>query len=349
MRACKTVLAVLAFVFAAAAGAFAFDPSTPPAERNAILISWDGAQRAHVKECLKRKELPNLARLIREGKLVDIDVAGHQTDTKAGHTQMLTGYNPNATGVYSNSRYRPIPFGYSIFEDLQKTFGRTSITTIMVTAKTHHIGSLGAGEKLPAAKGAGRRKAAVAEDEETARVKPRLRAQRAAVLAAQTNKQGEPWFNVKKSLTVWDGDRARTADQVGPLDLMYLDRYAGDRFFAFFHFSDPDHKGHQSGENSKQYNQALIDCDRWLGKLMQELKRKRIAGKTMVFVTADHGFDEGMKTHKKAPYVFLGSDDPAVVQNGTQRDIVPTLLAEMGADPGRVTPKFPGHALVKQR
>jgi len=36
----------------------------------------------------------------------------------------------------------------------------------------------------------------------------------------------------------------------------YLDKYAKGRFFAFYHFSDPDHMGHNHGENSQQYNRC---------------------------------------------------------------------------------------------
>ena len=64
--------------------------------RNIILIGWDGAQRNHVKECLNRGELPNLERLSSEGALVAIDIL-RVTDTKAGWTEILTGYEPEVT------------------------------------------------------------------------------------------------------------------------------------------------------------------------------------------------------------------------------------------------------------
>jgi len=111
----KPRILLVAFVLLAAS---AFNPKTPktrPDERNAILISWDGALREHVRANLARGKLPNLARLAAMGALVDVDVTGHQTDTKAGHAQMLTGYDPALTGVYSNGKFDPIPSGYSIF------------------------------------------------------------------------------------------------------------------------------------------------------------------------------------------------------------------------------------------
>lgn len=347
-RTRRVLFAILALVISAAS-AFAFNPQTPPAERNAILISWDGAQREHVKECLSRNELPNLAALIKEGAMVDIDVIGHQTDTKAGHTQMLTGYDPDITGVYSNSKYRPIPVGYTIFERLNQQFGKENIATIMLTGKSHHIGSLGPGEVAPSDKRKARRTArnTVAEDEETAKLKPRQRAKAQAAKVAETNKKGEPWYKVKANFTVWDGDIARPATQVGPKCLEYIDKYGKGRFFAFYHFSDPDHAGHAHGENSKEYNDALIECDAWLGKIVEKLKSAGLYDKTMIFVTADHGFDEGKTSHKNAPNVFLATNNPRVRKNGDQRDIVPTILVEMGADINKIAPKLPGKSLTE--
>ena len=66
--------------------------------RNIVLVGWDGAQRNHIKECISRNELPNLKKLSDEGTLVDIDIEG-TTDTKAGWSQILTGYYPTVTGV----------------------------------------------------------------------------------------------------------------------------------------------------------------------------------------------------------------------------------------------------------
>jgi len=324
--------------------ALAFDKSTPPTERNAILFSWDGAQRNHINECLARNELPNLAALIKEGKMVEMDVIGHKTDTKAGHTQMLTGYDAETTRVLSNANYKPIPLGYTIFERLNDQFGKDKIATIMLTGKAHHIGSCGPGEAIQPNKKA--KKNAVAEDEETAKLRPKQRAKAAAAKAAETNKEGEPWYLVKANFTVWDGDIARPATQVGPKCLDYIDKYGKGRFFAFFHFSDPDHKGHAQGENSKDYNDALIECDAWLGKIVEKLKADKLYDKTMLFVTADHGFDEGKKSHGGAPYVFLATNDAKVTKNGDQRDIVPTILVEMGADISKITPKLPGKPLV---
>ena len=68
--------------------------------------------------------------------------------------------------------------------------------------------------------------------------------------------------------------------------------------------------------------------------------------KTMVFVTSDHGFDEGKKSHSDAPYVTLAANMKSMTKNGNQRDIVPTILTEMGVDISNSRPKYKGVVLT---
>ena len=308
----------------------------PQAQRNAILFSWDGVQREHLMQCLSRNELPNLAALIKEGNLVNIDVAGHQTATKPGHVQMLTGYDPDVTGTKSNAEFKIIPNGLSIFERLENAFGSDKIATIMITGCSHHIGD------CPPSK-----------PEEIEKAKAELatldldsveRENRTFVIQ---NTQGEPWYHVTRSIDFWDGEVRRYSDINGPIMLKALDKYGKGRFFAFFHFRDPDHEGHTYGENSEQYTHAIIDCDKWLGKAAAKLKELGVYGKTMVFVTSDHGFDEGTKGHSNASRVTLAAN-LKIVKSGDQRDITPTILAEMGVDISNSRPKYKGVVLTAQ-
>ena len=104
-------------------------------------LGWDGAQRNHIKECLAKNELPNLQKLSKEGIIVNIDIT-RVTDTKAGWTQILTGYEPEVTGVFNNSKYQPIPEGYTIFERLEKQFPK-DFMTIAVIGKKEHVDNEG--------------------------------------------------------------------------------------------------------------------------------------------------------------------------------------------------------------
>jgi hypothetical protein len=282
----------------------AFDPSVPPSERSAVLVSWDGVGRDRLRELLGAGRLPGMATLVLNGALVDIDVRDHRTDTKAGHAEMLTGYGPDVTGVHSNTRFGPIPAGLSVFEALQRRFGADRIATVMATAKAGNLGSAGPG-----------------------------------IL-----RRGQPWRLVAPSLTVWDGDARRDDGIVGSIALAHLRRFAGRRFFAFFHFGGADRAAHRQGDRSERHAEAIVACDRWLAAMRAVLLA--IDRTTMVFVTADHGFDPGRRWHRDAQRVFLATDDPSVVRGGDQRDIVPTLLAELGADPGAVRPRLPGRPLT---
>jgi predicted AlkP superfamily pyrophosphatase or phosphodiesterase len=304
----------IGILFAAIFSGIYADAAPPP--KNIILISWDGAQRNHVKELLKAGKLPNIAALRDEGKIIPINVTTHQTDTKAGHTQMLTGYKPDVTGVFNDKQFGPVPQGLSIFERLENGLGPDNILTIMLTAKTHNLGSLPEGEY---------------EDPKDKKMKWQ---------------PAEPWFNAKPNIDLWQGDKIRTADEVGLIALDDLKTYAGKRFFLFIHFSDPDSAGHMFGENSAQYTQAIITCDQWLGKIRKALKEAGLEGETLIYVNADHGFDEGQTTHNIANQVFLATNDSGITaSSGDQMDIVPTLLKREGLDPASMSPPLPGKPL----
>jgi predicted AlkP superfamily pyrophosphatase or phosphodiesterase len=300
MRSRLVFIAILLF-------ASAFEPAVRPEQRSAILLSWDGAGGGRVRANLAAGKLPHLARLVGEGALVDVEVTGHGTDTKPGHAQMLTGYDPSLTGVYSNGRFRPIPRGYSIFERLHQTFGKNGLATIMVTGKSGNLGS-----------------------------------------QSPEGSNGEPFSLARSSITVWDGDQIRPARLVGEHALRHLGRYAPKgRFFMFVHFADVDVAGHTFGEDSTAYDLALGECDAWLGKILAALATAGASERTLVYVTADHGFDKGAKRHTAATHIFLATNDPRVARGGEQRDIAPTILSALGVDLTKLTPPLPGRVLAK--
>ncbi len=103
---------------------------------------WDGTQRAHLLELYNDGKLPNLASLAREGTFFPMAIADHATDTKAGHSEMLTGYGPDVTGVTSNGRFRAIPTGLTLFERLKSEFGRRGISTAAITGKYANLAEI---------------------------------------------------------------------------------------------------------------------------------------------------------------------------------------------------------------
>jgi hypothetical protein len=297
--------------------------------RNIILIGWDGAQRNHVKESLNRGELPNLERLSSEGALVAIDIL-RVTDTKAGWTEILTGYEPEVTGVFSNRYFQPIPKGYTVFERLEEFFGPENFVTVAVIGKK---GNLGANppERKPFKKGKKKRagEKIIIENGVTYRLIP-----------------AGPYYHTKENMDIFINGLMRDK-KVGSKTLDLLEHYRDKPFFFFVHFAEVDHKGHRYGENSEEYNDALISADLWTGKIMEKLRELKLYDKTLIYITADHGFDEGMKRHRDAPYVFLGTNDPTVISRGVRPDIAPTILDRFGLDLTEMKPPLDGHPLTK--
>jgi len=267
--------------------------------QNVILIGWDGAQRNHIKECLERKELPNLLQLSKEGTVVSIDIL-RTTDTKAGWSQILSGYEPETTGVFSNKTYKPIPIGLTIFERLETFFGTKKIYTGAIIGKKDNV----------------------------------------------DNTEGKPFFNCTQKMDLFLNGLTYNS-LVGLYTLSIIESNQKNQFFLFVHFAEVDSYGHQFGENSKEYNNALISSDYWTGEIMNTLKELGLYEQTKIYITSDHGFDEGKNSHNDAPYVFLGTNDKGVIRCGTRADITPTILDRMGVPLDTLKPKLDGHSLLR--
>jgi len=338
MRRIGIVLLVLAFSIVVSAAEK--NPAKKDAKvKNVILIGWDGAQRNHVKEALGRGELPNLKKLSSQGALVGIDIY-RITDTKAGWAQILTGYEPEVTGVFNNSIFQSIPEGYTIFERLERHFGPDNIATVAVIGKTGHVGN------APA------KKERIAEQQQQGRRANRQRAQDVGKIVEEDGVKyrvtpAEPFYNASKKMDVFINGLGSDAN-VGAKAIGLLDKYKDKPFFFFVHFAEVDHKGHQFGENSKEYNDALKSGDLWTGKIIEKLKELKLYDKTLIYIVADHGFDEGEKGHRDAPYVFLATNDSKVTRRGLRVDIAPTILDRFGLNLDKIEPRIDGHPLTKQ-
>ncbi|HPO11865.1 MAG TPA: alkaline phosphatase family protein [Candidatus Hydrogenedentes bacterium] len=352
---------------------------------NVVLIGWDAAQRNHIKECMDRGELPHLTALGEEGALVAIDIL-RTTDTKAGWTQILTGYEPEFTGVFSNARSWSIPKGYTLPERLENYFGKDNIITVAVICKREHMEAIGPQkiplDEAPAAeppKPAPTKKptkarpvpgqsAASSESElpvsssmepappeptppaEQTPQRPQKRKPAEGKIIEENGKKyrfipGKPYFHMKDGIDVFINGLHKDA-VVGEKTLELIDKYKDQPFFFFVHFGEIDDAGHMFGENSPEYTHALIAADTLTGAILQKLKDLGLYDKTLVYVTADHGFDEGIKTHADAPYVFLATNDAKVKRRGMREDITPTILTRMGIDVNALHPPLSGHTLT---
>ncbi len=77
------------------------------------------------------------------------------------------------------------------------------------------------------------------------------------------------------------------------------------------------------------------------------LKELNLYDQTLIYVTADHGFDEDTKNHADAPYVFLGTNDSTIMRRGERADITPTILERFGVDLSKIEPPLDGHPLTR--
>jgi precorrin-6B methylase 2 len=331
LKRATLVLAILSLMLSVLPSVVAADKP-----RNVILFGWDGAQRDHVNECLSRKELPNLQKLIDQGTYIEIDIEG-KTDTKAGWSQILTGYYPEVTGVYSNGLYQPIPEGLSIFERLEKHFGTDEFVTVAVIGKKGHCGEIDPPRKL---------RVGTKNEKKIAKAKN----PKGKVVEQNGVKYriipGSPYYNMYRALEVWEFGLTQDK-KVGTRAMELLEKYKDKPFFFFVHFAEVDAKGHKHGENSTEYKDALVSNDFWTGKIMEKVKELGLADKTQIYVTADHGFNEGKKGHSFAPYVFLATNNKDVNRNGRRQDVAPTILEAFGLDLGNLTPALDGISLTR--
>lgn len=315
--------------------------------KNVILIGWDGAQRNHVMEALDRGELPTLKMLSKEGHLVKIDIEG-TTDTKAGWAQILTGYYPTVTGVYSNGKYCTIPQGLTIGERCEEYFGPTKIYTAAVIGKKGHVDD----EKEQLIKITDKNKAEI-DRTLTAKVDKNGKMKKPDCRIIDINgveyffSPGKPYYNMSKNTDLFENGLVLD-ERVGKRVIDLLEKHKKEKFFFFVHFAEVDHAGHNYGENSKQYNDALISNDKWTGKIIDKLKELGIYDDTIIYVTADHGFNEGAANHNNAPYVFLATNSKKLIRDGRRQDIAPTIYETLGFDLSQITPKLDGISLTQK-
>jgi len=324
--------------------------------RKIILFGWDGAQRDHVTECLKRRELPNLQKLIEEGTFIEIDIEG-KTDTKAGWSQILSGYYPEVTGVYSNDQYQPIPKGLSIFERLKARFGPDKFATAAVIGDSDNFGT------------AGPKKTIIREENpplQTVETKAESR-KTAGDQAKQANAEkkrqpqgnilvdkgiryrvilGQPFYIAKDSMDLFENGLGPN-EKVGARASELLEKYKDKPFFFFVHFDQIVQAGYKNGENSKEYNDALISNDFWTGRIMSKVRQLGLADKTQFYITSAYGFNEDQTGHSFAPYVFLATNNKKVSRNGRRQDVAPTIMEAFGLNLSELKPALDGVSLTK--
>ena len=323
------------------AGGPVFEAAAPGELQGVVLVGWDGAQRAHLQEMMARDEVPNLVALGAEGALVDIDITSGATDTKAGWTQILTGYTPETTGVWSNYVYTAIPEGYTIFERLKAHFGALGIYTGFIAGKKLNMDDQGPGRETWALWAARQRFHGQDPGEPT----PGRRVGIGTVVAEDgqlfVDYPPRPYYITATKVDLFVNGLMENR-RVGERALRTIADHRRERFLIFVHFAEPDETGHACGENSQEYTDAIHDDDVWLGRIIARLRELGLYERTLVYVTSDHGFDEGGFNHRWAPYVFLATNDARVSRDGDRADVGPTVLKRFGVDVRALQPPLAG-------
>jgi len=311
--------------------------------KNFILLGWDGTQREHLYDLLNAGNLPNLEELIAEGAIVNTIATTGETTTKPGWTEILTGYTPEITGVYSTLDYGPIPKGYTIFERLERYFGKDNIATLFVGGKNNNITARGPHKVCV---NCVRRYQDTFEETDYWQENTSAPTVVPGEERVFEQREGDPYYYTKDALDVYEialGDAAN----VGLKTIDYMEEYKNQRFFAFFHFEEPDEIGHKYGGGSKEYRDGIITNDYWLGEIVSKLKESGIYEETLIYITSDHGFGEEKKSHRNSPYVFLAANDKDIKKDGDRKDITPTILNRYGIDIKAIMPPLDGISLIK--
>ena len=268
----------------------------PAGPKNVIIIGWDGVQRDHIKQCMDRKipecpdGLPNLVALGRGYAKAFV-----KFDVTTAATCTKPGWTEILTGYNSES--------LGILDN--KQFKAVPAGYSVLEKVEAHFGK----DKTASLFITG--KPAHVDDQ------------------CDTVPQ-KPWCEVSKNIDFYQKDLGENA-AVGQKALALLEEYKDrEHIIALFHFENPDHMGHQHGENSAEYSSALVEEDQWLGKILEKLKAQGKEQETLVYVVTDHGFDEGKTSHNNAPYGFLVSNDGQILRGGDRKDLVPTILKRLG-------------------
>ncbi len=292
-----------------------------PPTFNTIIMGWDGAQRDHTLDCMNQlihsnpgefceSGLPGLASL----NIFETSITRGPTATQAGWAQILTGYTPEKTMVYTNEVHRAIPAGHTIFEKLENYYGDNNIETAF----------LGFTQRC----------------DETICVDcpsdpPWNRKSVPAYCNIGYNKpNSQEYVGVDLFLT-GNGDNENVANLVNQIITDWDSQ--GKKFLIYAHFLSPDKAGHEFGENSIEFSQHLKDLDNQLIRIQDHLTNLGIQDNTYIYLTTDHGFDEEIEGypgtnigHKNAQFTFLATDDPGVIRPGNRLDITPTILEKYG-------------------
>jgi len=278
----------------------------PSEHRNILIIGWDGTQRDHLYECLNGllPECNNMQTLPSMPVLINTLITSGATDTKAGWSQLISGYRAEDTGIFGNGDYNPLPVGYSIFEKIENAFGDFAVNTFFISGKGQHTGDACIGEQTYC--GAN----------------------------PCTEPDGQPYCYMSDNIDFYHNGTyeppIRRGEEIRDLAIQYITDHQDEWLVGIIIFREPDVIGHISGENSVQYGDYIQRADTWTGDIIQALISLGIYNNTDLYIVTDHGFDEGASVHHYSYETWLATNNTAVIRDGDRMDLAPTILHGLG-------------------
>lgn len=228
-----------------------------------ILIGVDGMQYDHFAKMLVTGKLPNYQKLINgnglgnDGVSTSAQITGHtDTSTAPGNAELFTGLPSSIMKITDNSCDKKIPKGLTVFERLHE--GNAGIRLGLVYGK------------------------------KTCYVPESVLSNAKLVI---------PWWFDRTNYPQKEYILAAYADSrsVSVKALEFIDVNKENPFFLAMYYGAPDAAGHAYGENSKEYDDAIINTDQALGILLDWIEEND--SKISIIITSDHGWNEGTTGH----------------------------------------------------
>jgi arylsulfatase A-like enzyme len=114
----------------------------------------------------------------------------------------------------------------------------------------------------------------------------------------------------------------------------------------FVHYKAADVVAHRSGDQGKQYREAIIQNDVQLGDVLAMLSQRGLLNTTDVFVTTDHGFSGIFHVNPDLPEIaqtWLASRRSILGPGpATVLDVTPAVLDALGIDAAQFEPPYRG-------
>ncbi|HET9099344.1 MAG TPA: sulfatase-like hydrolase/transferase [Acidobacteriaceae bacterium] len=162
----------------------------------------------------------------------------------------------------------------------------------------------------------------------------------------------------------------RSADVTADHAIKWLQKQSGKPYFLWVHFYDAHFPYEPPAKFRKQYSQDPYDAeiafeDQQVGRVLQAVKQKAPAQKTLIVLLSDHGeglgdhgeYDHGVFLYDstvRIAWIMAGPGVPAgvhVQQQAREIDLLPTVLDLMAGHPSRavqgtsLVPAFSGKAV----